>query len=786
MTSASLGRSLFMSRTQGRDAVIGKGVQVDIAMALLTALVAVLPWMGTFDGLRYLAIALVGAVLGVGAAGLAILLGRTWLAVPLAGLAYVLGAAVIVAGGLPGGSAFTRALRLPVSGWKILLTTVPPVDGSGVLTVLPYLLALVCASGSYLIARSSRGPWAPVVPGLATFVLTVVTGTLDAWQPLATGLACAVAAVGWASLRRRRRLRVVGTGAGVVQQAGIAAALLAASGLVAWVAGPHLPGAKPTRFVLRTVVDPPFDVSQYPSPLMGIRNYSEKMKLYWDEELLRVSGMPDGSPLRLAVLDYYSGHVWTSGQGSSGAGGVFRRVGRNIRAGDWASSTSVTSRITVTASYSSILELNMWVPNAGPWTHVQFDGDRSDQLRDSLRYNTETGQGVVPVRLGANDVIVTTARLVRDVPKEGLAANATPLLDADSTAFVDSTAEAIAGDSPILWTRLMAMGNSLKGNWTYNDGAATTDENIPPGHSVGRLTTFLEADRRGSPEQFTAAYALMANDLGMPTRVVLGAFVRDGTVHGRDVRPWVEMQADSGEWLRVPDTVFMGTESKKPDDNNTQQSLPVNRDLVPPPLGEGAPGAVEAQTGAETGALRSPTRTNTGAGDGPLPFTVPPWVRQTVRYGGPPTGGLALLAFAVAAARGARRYRRRTIGSTSHQLAAGWRDLVDHTRDLGVAVNPRLTRQEQARVIGRPDLAGAANRAVFGHGDPDVSEVSAYWSLLTKARRDASKRAPWYRRLLRPWNPRSFLVRDPVITTEVLSTRRRLAIPALRLRRASN
>lgn len=785
MTSASLGRSAFMSRGRGRAAVVTSGALVDAAFAIAAAGLALLPWMSTFDGLRYLAVGLLGALLGAAIAFVSVASGRAWLAVPIGILVYLLGAGMIVSRAIvPSANGLTRGARLSVNGWKSLLTTVPPLDSTGALAVLPFLLGLGASGAAYLIARGSRGVWAPSVPAACVALLTILAGTREAWQPLAVGLGLAACAVLWASFRRRRRLRIVGTGASVTQQAAVAGALLALSGLASWAVGPHLPGTDPNRFVLRSVIEPPFDASIYPSPLLGFRKYGEHAKLFYDRELLTTSGLPEGTRLRLAVMDYYSGSVWSAGSGTPGAGGVFQKVGRRIRLDAPASTQSRTARITIADDFASLPELNVWVPGVGPWTSISFEGPRAALLRDNVRYNTVTGQGVVPSRLNPGDTVVVSGRAIPDAPKAGLEPADSPLLDPDATSFVAAAADDFAGaEATTTWARLTAIGAHLRDKGAYTDGTLEDEGEFWPGHSTGRLATLLgEAQPGGSDEQFAAAYALMANEIGMPTRVVLGAVVPgDGHVYGKHVRAWVEMQAQSGEWFAVPNSFFMPDRGNTPSDRPPRSGDLPERTAVPPPSAERAPGSVDALSDGDPAALRASTKNSSGQPpSGGTSFTMPSWVEPVARVGGPPVGGMTLLALIVAAARGVRRSRRRTVGSSSHQLAAGWRDLVDHARDLGVRVDPRLTRQEQARVIGRPDLAATANRAVFGPGDPAAGEVAAYWKVLAQARRQLSRQAPWYRRVLRPWNPRSFTVRDPVITTAPTPQRNWRRLPFLR------
>lgn len=787
MTATSVGRSAFMSRTRGREAVIGRGAPVDTGLALATSTLALLPWMNTFDGMRYLLIGTGGAILGIGCGLLGLPRGRMWVAPLSVAALYVLLAGMFVADSvLPTGTAVLRGIRLSVTGWKNLLTTVPPVDSTGPLVVLPLLCGLVTGSAAVLLARRSHGPWVPVVPAVLAGILTMLTGTRDGWHPMVAGTGVAVCAVSWAALRRRRRLRIVGTGAGARAQISVAAALLVLAGGIGWAVAPHLPGADRTRFVARDLVDPPFDVNQYPSPLLGFRKYGESMQppdgqtSLHDQELLAVSGLHAGSRVRFTVLDYYTGSVWSAGSGVQGSGGVFQRVGRTIRAGDAGSGPVETATLTVRPAFAALTELNPWVPGVGPWSRISFGGPRADDLRGALRYNTETGQGLVPNRLRAGDVVTVTGAVLPDldVTRAGFDPGSPTLTDSETTAFADATAQKwLDGQSakPPLETLAVKLKTVVR---AYTDGGLDAKHGYLPGHSAMRLTRFLNAklaspDSYGSDEQFAAAYALLANSAGVPARVVIGAIVPDGgAIRGRDVRAWVEVRASSGQWYAVPNSAFEPGPSTHAVGDPEDATNPKDPVLVPPPAGQPAPGSSDALSDADPGAFR-PTTSGTGATDGPSAVAIPAWVKTTGRYAGPPAGLLAAVALLAGGARGIRRRRRRKAGPASRRLAAGWRDLTDHARDLGIVVPAASTRREQAEVIGHTGLAAAADRAVFGAGEPDGQIIDAYWNEVRSARRMLSRGVPWYRRVVRAWRPSSFLVREPRVVTDAPTRGRR-------------
>jgi hypothetical protein len=153
-----------------------------------------------------------------------------------------------------------------------------------------------------------------VVP-LALLVLSILLGTMAPAASAAAGAAFALVAVGYAAARAARSRPALQNGSGARTRAITGALLLALAAGGAVVLGPRLPGADASaRTIWRTQLEPPFDVSQYPSPLAGYRRYTEPnaAELY-DRPLYAVTGLPAGTPMRIAVLDTYDGSVWGAG-----------------------------------------------------------------------------------------------------------------------------------------------------------------------------------------------------------------------------------------------------------------------------------------------------------------------------------------------------------------------------------------------------------------------------------------------------------------------------------------
>ena len=112
--------------------------------------------------------------------------------------------------------------------------------------------------------------------------------------------------------------------------------------------------------------------------------------------------------------------------------------------------------------------------------------------------------------------------------------------------------------------RVLAAAEHLRSEGKYSDGVGRTERIYVAGHSVWRLSDeFVNAPQIvGNDEQYAATMALIANDIGVPARVVLGAVVPEGgRVTGKDVSAWVELRAADGSWRTLPTERFMSDDA---------------------------------------------------------------------------------------------------------------------------------------------------------------------------------------------------------------------------------
>lgn len=724
--------------------------------------VLVLAELGTsYDGSQYLLVGVLAALLGIGIAGLA-RLSRLPVLLTAVGvvLAFVLLGPVLSlradqsAGPLPGPASLSALWTTLVHGWKQLLTTLPPVNGSGRLLVLPMVIGLLLGSAGFAVARLSSRSLAAVGVPAAGLAATILLGTVDGRRSTVLGLAFGTVALGWTALRTQRR--VVQTPGGRGNRLATGVGLLAATVAVVALLSPVLPLAGSRPVVLRASVRAPVELGDYPSPLVGFRRYTPAAKNLADRLLFTEQGLPSGTPMRLATLADYAGTAWTaSAGGPESPSGTFSRVGARIPTS--IAGTSATYTVTIAAGYAESADSAVWLPGAGLLTRVTFGGADRSAHSEALRYNLATASALVSDGLRAGDTYTAGAVL----PDQRVPASLTPIgepeLSADRYSFVSRYALSWGGSTGEPWQRLLAIVKHLHDTGAYTDGGPG-EASFLPGHSVGRLTRFLSAPQvAGDDEQYAASLALMANYLGLPARVVFGAIPEpDGSVRGRDVHAWIEVHAATGDWIALPTSAFVPSSDRKPTKQQQQQQADANSAVVPPPNSIRPPSSLEQFSQADS----SSSRSRTAQPQHLVHRELPRWLRLLLWEVLAPLGTLLVLAAAVLMAKSLRRWSRRNRGGTYAQILSGWREVLDYARDLGERVERGRTRQEQVALLPSfplAQLAASTDAAAFGPAVAPAFLAAEQWEAVVRVRREmalsVSRRRRWWAAL----NPRSLI-----------------------------
>ncbi len=747
---------------------------VDLGFLLTLSVLGLVGLAPTFAGVGYAVVGVVGLVVGVVVARVVRTLGWPVAAAVLLTLAcYLLLGGPVALRRLPGPEAWRLLGDHAVLGWKDLLTTLPPVDADSTLLALPWLLGLAVGllgtvAASTRVTPRPRGFVAVVLPVLVPtglLALVILLGMRTPHSLWLQGVCFAALALGWLVVRTQRRavhdaatdlgtrVRRVRLVSGAVLVA-VAAAL--ALPVATWSSGTDDP-----RLVLRDHVEPPFDVGRYPSPLSSFRRYVEQPKpdpenLY-DEPLMTVTGVEPGSRIRFAALDEYDGVVWGASNDSTFGGpveGTFQRVSSQIANPAQGPEREVT--IELQEGWSEA-----WLPTVGALTGVEFEGERADEAADTFRYNLATSTGIVPGGMQPGDRYTLRARLTeRELTADTAPASYVGLAQA-TAGFLTAQAQDWSAGSTRPMEQVLDIAERLKTDGKYSDGVRSSERFYLPGHHQARLS---DADGGinspiivGNDEQYAAWMALLANQVGVPARVVMGAVVPEGgEVAGRDVQAWVEVQAADGTWRTLPTEMFMDFD--RPAELPPREQEQMSGTNVPPPAAIPPPSTVGDPTDAELNALKNKRDTDDE-------LSLPGWLVVLLEYVVLPLLVVLAVAGGILLAKALRRRRRRAAEPVSARVAGAWREVTDHARDLGVAVSGSTRREESLVLarIGAPGrawtLAQVADSHVFGPRPPAPDDAAAYWQAVDAYRSTMSAGVSRVRRLraalsLRTFRPR--------------------------------
>lgn len=608
-------------------------------------------------------------------------------------------------------------------GWRQLVTIDLPVGSYQALLVPALVLLLVGPLTTLALALRLRyGELAALIP-FAGFVLAIALGPETVAVPISTSIAIATTLLLWqAAWRRHRRAEAVGeTGRADASRSGVRAiATAAALLLVAGGVGAGLVAVVPPpgdRTVLRSLVDPPFDPLDQPSPLSAYRaSFAADVA---DVAVAVVSGAPAGTRIRLAALDSYDGTVFAVGSDRlDSASGTFVRIPTER---DLTGIEGARVRVDVELRRPT----GVWLPTVGDLASIAFSGDDAAEVRDRFVFNATTGTaalvgGTVEGLQYRLDAVVPTSAdstVATATPGEVAVPAITAVPDALRT-WLDAVTDGIEGAG----ARLDRALTSLREQGYLSHGVADDEAPSRSGHSLDRLDELVTAPLMiGDAEQFAVAGALIARELGFPSRVVLGFGPLTGepttTLRESDRTAWVEVATTDG-WVAVDVTPERRDLPPAEPDDPIPVSRPQNAAQPPvddpPPLEELAPPEIEERDDA-----------------GLDPFWQAVFaVLRALGWVLLVAGLLASPFLGVVAVKARRRHRRRTAGDPALRILGGWRDVTDEARDYGFELSTGATRTEAAQVIGRPTalvLARVTDRAIYAPEQPSEQEADRVW-----------------------------------------------------------
>lgn len=742
---------------------------LDLTAAALLIAVPIAGFWPTFGGPAYLPAAVGGALVGLGIAALAARL--RWGVLEQAGLVvlayFLLGPALAVphttiVGVIPTLESWIQLGTGIITSWKQLLTTFAPVPASEQFLIVPFLLSLVAATlTAGLGLRLRHAAWA-LLPAAAYLATQIALGTSQPAVPVVEGIVFAVVAVAWLALREAwapsSAAVSLGSGGGGADAAksGSARRALLGSGViaVAVIAGVVTSGfAAPAapRYVLRDIVIPPFDVREYPSPLQSFRSL---VRDHADGTLFTVSGLPQGARVRLATMDAYSGTVYNVSDEGAGSSSAF------VPMRDTMSPTVEGDEASVRVE---IGELDgVWMPEVGSMASVRFDGDRADDLRRSAHYNAATQTAVVTARLqegDAYDLDVVVPSVPSDRALEGVsfAPVRLPKQKGVPKEFAEIASDAAAdASSPIEQVRALQETLSTEGFFSHGlEGQPLSRA----GHGAERITTLLGSEQMvGDDEQYAVAMALLARELGIPARVVLGFYPDEDRAdepvfeaNGENVHAWVEVAFDDAGWVPFDPTP---PEDQVPSDQQTKPRADPKPQVLQPPPPQQEPVDLPPSIPDE----REPEEGDDGIG-------AVIWAIVSITAAS--LGVLALLAspfIVIGALKAARRRKRRNAERAADRISGGWDELVDRAVDYGTPVRVGATRQEDAQTVRTAleepavtTLAVRADAQVFGPSEPTQQDVDEFWRQVEEIVGTMGSRATFWRRVRARLSLRSLL-----------------------------
>ncbi|HEV7761745.1 MAG TPA: transglutaminaseTgpA domain-containing protein, partial [Acidimicrobiales bacterium] len=490
----------------------------------------------------------------------------------------VLAAVAVVAGGIDAG-ALVPGLR---DGPRTILTSAVPAPGLPELLMVPFAATALAGLLGAELAQRSRLAIAPTMAPLAVFVVGLAFGgegrLPPLWIPTAWVLLAALL-TGWRAggsdaeadvpvvSGRHSRGRSARRGSGrraLPSVRGLATVVLVAvplAGCARWL-GPHLPGAEQReRFDLRGLVDPPARDQQVANPLIAVTAWQDGP----DDPLFTADTSAPVDRWRLAVLDAYDGVEWRSSAGFVAAGtdlpGPLVTDDSDDSDGSGGSGgDDEVDRREVTETVEPTGLGGRWLPVVDRAVEVSTPGTLFDRAGGVLLVDGAE----LPERYTVRSAVPEPDpdRLVGAAVADDDEARATLALPDGVPDDVGALADEIVKGTGSAYARAAAIERYLAASPGVPYELATED--LPSGHSIGHLRCFLFAPercaRRGSTEQFVAAYALLARAAGLPTRVVVGfeAARTEGRtdVTAHDATAWAEVKLAGVGWVAfdpVPD-----------------------------------------------------------------------------------------------------------------------------------------------------------------------------------------------------------------------------------------
>ena len=559
------------------------------------------------------------------------------------------------------------------SGWAQLLSVAVPVPAAPVYLVP---MAVVCWATGVLTAETIVHAAAPAVAALPAVVAAVVIRVLIGRSP-APAEAGTIVVMSFAllALMALRSEAVAGTARGfrpLASRVGFIAPAALVAILAGSLAGPALShqSPRPQPFDPRSLRDQPPLQPADGNPLAEVR----AAQLRPDDPWLTVTTSAErGSPalyLRLVVLDQYDGRVWTSG-------GRYQVAGQDLPAPP----TTGPPRQHVMQDITVDAFSGPWVPAADravKVTGAQVLVDPADgALVLAAQSAAQTG-----VHLHVDSLVPTfdPTGLTSAVADRSAALAGDRLVPRNLPLIFGATARStIAATTGGDFAKLAALQAFFTNGFSVNAQEAG-------GQSVAQLTAFLAPDQHvgASAEQFAAAFAIMAREMGYATRVVVGfrPFSSGGTrvLHRGDMHAWPEVAFAGLGWVPFEPTPI-------------DQNKPITEQH---PVPADTPGATAGKVaGGDTVVGPAPGQTGGGHGPGGASGSLSKWSTLLLIP-------LVLILLVVAllgvsvGVKAMRRRRRRGAAGPEQRILGAWSEALDRLSERGLQREPTKTGRDVA------------------------------------------------------------------------------------------
>ncbi|MEU5846521.1 transglutaminaseTgpA domain-containing protein [Saccharopolyspora shandongensis] len=569
--------------------------------------------------------------------------------------------------GVPTGETLRVLERGLTEGWLLTLqSTWPARPDAEQLLFVPLAMLLAVVLGLELLLRL-RKPMVALLPGLAVVALGQAYQALTGFAALLAAIAYAVPAgvVLWAERPGRPGARPRG-GLQPARRASKARILLVVPTIVGVVAGSVLiggfdpVGGDPYRLADGRLA--PLQQNRLSNPLDQVAARLGDR----EREVFRYRSDAPVDRWRLVVLDGFDGTNWSTGA-------QLRRMGTGL--GGVPGGTESAADLRVRGG------LGPWLPSQPVPVGVTGLAPLVDQSSGALLVDPPVPAGQeVSYRLSWSTPQIDAARL-GVAPVDPHAAGGLGGLGVVPPEIGRLARDSVRGLRPTFQAALQ-LDRFLSENYQVAVG-----EDLPTGHGWPQLRHFLLESKRGTSEQFAAAYVLLARLNGIPARLVVGFRGSNKTegdfkvVRNGDVLAWPEVAVEGVGWVPL-DPTATATQSGRDQSGlamaaaQARQQLPPENQLRPPQL---PPGQQEDEGEPESDAA-------------PLLWAVV----------APVAGVLLLLAcwlVGVPLAKAVRARRRKRLAGADGVMGA-WAEARDRIRAHGVPYRIGMTPRDLAESAG--------------------------------------------------------------------------------------